>query len=111
MDRYYCTFKMPDQLIPSSVSFESEHPGTAIIKLMSLANVTTTMAFEEAEILKVIRTESGKPGYVSVFLKEKDDKKGRIVPAGRQRPAPVIDKAVIEQNVDVYKLPYTIEVL
>lgn len=112
MDRYYCVFKMPDQPLPSRVSFESEHPGMAILKLMSLAKVKNTMDLEEAEILKVVRMENGKPGYVPVFVKEKDDKKGRAV-IGNRAPTPVasIDIPVIEEQLDVYKLPYTIEVL
>lgn len=108
MDRYFCVFRMPGQLNSSSVSFESEHPGTAILKMMSLANVTNTMDIEEAEILKVVRNSEGAPAYEKVFEKRADDVKGKVV---LSHTKPVIDTTVVEKQLDIYKRPYEIEVL
>lgn len=104
MDRYYCVFKLSDY-IPQHTSFESQNPGTAIQKMMELANVTSTSELEEAEILKCIRTEDGKPAYIPVFTKCKNQSKGKV----RLLPAP--DVAVVQEQHNTYKLPYTIETL
>lgn len=108
MDRYFCVFRLPGQLNSSSVSFESEHPGTAILKLMSLANVTSTMDIEEAEIMKCVKDDKGNNGYIRVFMKEKKDVKGKVALANTR---PVLNTKVIDKQIDLYKRPYTIEVL
>lgn len=116
MEKYFCTFKMPTSPAPSMVSFESEHTGTAILKMMSIAGITNTMELEQCEILKFVRTDKGQPGYVSVFLKEPGDKKGRIALV-KDQPPPFFDAAAVDKQLadappaDVYKRPYTIEVL
>lgn len=111
MDKYFCVFQLPDQQQPMRVSFEEKHPGAAIVKLMQLANVTSTMEFEQAEILKCVRDKTGKPAYMPVFVKEKKDRKGRAILSSDQTPAPVIDTPAVEEQLDVYKRPYTIEVM
>lgn len=108
MDRYFCVFRLPGEVRASSVSFESEHPGAAILKMMSLAKVTTTMDIEEAEILKVMKSDDGTPEYHRVFFKEPDAKKGKVILSATK---PVIDKDVVEKQLDIYKRPYEIEVL
>ena len=107
MDRYYCVFKLPDY-VPQHTSFESKNPGTAIKKMMELAKVNSTTEIEEAEILKCIRTDDGKPAYIPVFTKIKTQNKGRL---NLSSNPPVIDVAVVEDQLDVYKKPYIIEVL
>ena len=116
MDKYYCVFKLPDQAIPTHISFEAQHPGAAIIKLMDVAKITNTMQLEQAEILKVVYVEDKdkkchSPSYVSVFVKEKDDRKGKVILSNSQKSEPVINVPVVEEQLDVYKKPYIIEVL
>ena len=109
MDRYYCVFKMPDYL-PVHTSFESANPATAIQKMMEMAKVTSTIEIEEAEILKYMgRSDDGKPLYTKVFSKLKKEEKGKL--KLQASPPPVINVPVVEEQLDVYKKPYTIEVL
>jgi len=117
MDKYFCVFKMPDQLKPTSVSFEAEHPGRAILKMMEVARVTNSMQLDAAEILKCVKLPDGNTGYVSVFLKESSDYKGKIQITQGSKPAPIIDAAVVDKQMsegvklDVYTKPYQTEVL
>lgn len=109
MDRYYCVFKMPDYL-PVHTSFESANPGTAIQKMLEMAKVTSTTEIEEAEILKYIgRDDEGQPLYTKVFSKFKSEGKDKL--KLQATPPPVMDVPAIEEQLDVYKKPYTIEVL
>lgn len=115
MDRYFCTFKMPEQATPVSTSFEAEHTGIAIMKLMKIAGITNTMSLDQAEILKLVKDDRGNNGYVSVFLKESGDYRGRIK-TNVGTPPPIIDAATVEKQVeevklDVYTKPYKTEVL
>ena len=113
MDKYFCVFQLPADLTPMRVTFEAEHPGKAILKMMELAKISNTIELEQAEILKCVRSEDGKVAYLPVFLKEKSADKGKVIlkntlPA---LPVPVIEPAVIEKQEDVYKKPYTVEVM
>lgn len=109
MDRYYCVFKMHNCL-PVHTSFESANPGTAIQKMMEIAKVTSSTEIEEAEILKYMgRSDSGHPLYTKVFEKFKKEEKGKL--KLQATPPPVVNAPVIEDQLDVYKKPYTIEVL
>lgn len=108
MDRYYCVFKLSNYM-PQRQSFEATSPATAISKMMELANVTSTADIEEAEILKYVgRSDEGKPVYIKVFTKFKQEEKGRVV---LQHKPPVSSPPVPEAKPDVYKKPYAIEVL
>lgn len=119
MDRYFCTFKMPEQATPTSTSYEAEHVGIAIMKLMKIAGVTNTMSLDCAEILKVVKLDDGKTGYVSVFLKESGEYRGRIKVNKSASPPPIIDQATVDKQMqesqevklDVYTKPYKTEVL
>ena len=107
MDRYYCVFKMANTR-PQHQTYEAGSVHLAIQKMMEIAQVTNTTEIDEAEILKCIRTDDGKPAYIKVFAKLKNETKGKIkLPP----PPPATDVPAIEEQLDVYKKPYTIEVL
>lgn len=115
MDKYFCVFQLHGQLSPTRISFEAKHPGDAIVKLMAAANIENTIDLEQGEILKCLRGNDGRPMYLPVFVKEKDEVKGRAVfrqeasatPASAPPPPPPESK----KEEDVYICPYKVEVL
>lgn len=113
METYFCVFKMPDQQVPTRHTFQAEHNGLAIMKLMQVANVSSSVELEQAQLLKLVKGKQGN-AYVEIYVKEKDEPKGRIKFTTGGATAPIIDAAVIDKQVevvDVYIKPYKTEVL
>jgi hypothetical protein len=107
MNKYFCVFRMLNAAKSMSCSFEAENGAKAIEKMMTIANITSTMELDEAELMQVVRTNEGKIGYKPVLRKDVGQKGKITIPSA---PIPETPKA-LPIEVVAYKSPYTIEVL
>lgn len=111
MNKYFCVFRMAAAAKSMSCEFDSENGAKAIEKMMTIANISSTMELDEAELYQVVKTNEGKVGYKPVFRKDAGDKKGKITLPAVDPPDNPRAEAPKKPEPLEYKAPYLIEVL